>query len=163
MVKALSALSARAGIAVARQHKIALNWAMIKIAPEQGRAVMAKPATANINLALAIRVINTPAPAPVTPAVPALLVAENTRNALVNRLILGHQEPVNVHQLTNTLAPAPAIPVALALPAVVNIQNAPAPAAMSGKMVVARNKSSMVQLAICIIAMVRWLALMPAV
>ena len=138
MVRVLNVLSATAGIAVARRHKIALNWVMIKIAPEQGRAEAGKPATANINLAPAILVINTPAPAPATPAAPALLVAENTRNVLVNRLILGHQEPVNAHQLTNTLAPAPAIPVAPVLLAAANTPPAPAPAAMSGKTEAAR-------------------------
>ena len=66
-----------AGIAAEVLPKIALNWAMIKAAPEQGRAVLGKPATANTNLALAIRAINTLAPAPVTPAAPALLAAAN--------------------------------------------------------------------------------------
>ena len=94
MVKALSALSARAGIAEERQHKIALNWAMIKIVPEQGRAVMVKPVTANINPAPAIRAINTLAPAPVTPAAPALPVAENIPLALAPQVMNGKMEVV---------------------------------------------------------------------
>ena len=140
MVRVLNARSATAGIAVARQHKIALNWVMIKIAPEQGRAEAGKPATANINPALAILAINIPALAPVTPVVPAKLATENTRNVLVNRLILGHQEPVNAHQLTNTLAPAPATPAAQALPAVENILNVRVQVAMNGRMGVVRKR-----------------------
>ena len=111
---------------------------MTRPVPEQGRAEVAKPVTANINPALAILAINIPALAPVTPVVPAKLATENTRNVLVNRLILGHQEPVNAHQLTNTLAPAPAIPVAPVLLAAANTPHAPAPAAMSGKTEAAR-------------------------
>ena len=110
MVRALNVRSVRAGTAEERQHKIALNWAMIKIAPEQGRAGAVKPATANINLALVIRAINTLAPARVTPVVPAPPAAENT--SLV-----------------------------------------PAPAATSGKMVVANSKSLMALKATYSIAM----------
>ena len=44
------------------------------------------------------------------------------------------------------------------LPAAANILNAIVPAAMSGKMVAASNKFSTAQSAICIIAMVKWLA-----
>ena len=69
---------------------------MIKIAPEQGRAEVEKPATANISPALAIL-------------------------------------------FTNTLAPVPDIPAVQALLATANTPPAPAPAAMNGKMVVAKN------------------------
>ena len=51
---------------------------MIKIAPEQGRAEVEKPATANTNLALAILFTNTLAPVPAIPAVQALLATVNT-------------------------------------------------------------------------------------
>ena len=71
MAKGLSAHLARAGIVAEQPPKIALNWVMIKIAPGQGRVAMAKPATANISLALAILAINTSVPVPATPAVPA--------------------------------------------------------------------------------------------
>ena len=98
MVRVLNVLSATAGIAVARRHRIVLNWVMIKIAPEQGRAEAGKPATANINPALAILAINIPAPALATPVAPALLAAVSIRNVLVNRLILGHPVLVNVHR-----------------------------------------------------------------
>ena len=77
MVRALNVRSVRAGIVAARRHKIALNWAMIKIAPEQGRVGAGKPATANINLALAILAINILVPVRVTPAAPALPAEEN--------------------------------------------------------------------------------------
>ena len=50
---------------------------MIKAAQALERVGAVKLATANINLALAIRAINTLAPAPVTPAAPALPVAAN--------------------------------------------------------------------------------------
>ena len=131
-----------AGIAAEVLPKIALNWAMIKAAPEQGRAVLGKPATANTNLALAIRAINTLAPAPVTPAAPALPVAVSIPNAIVQVIIVGMVAVVLflVHQVINTPAPAPATPVAPALPVAANIPLAPAPLAMSGKMVVAGNK-----------------------
>ena len=140
MVRVLNVLSATAGIAVARRHRIVLNWVMIKIAPEQGRAEAGKPATANINLALAILVINTPAPAPVTPAAPALLVVVSILNAIAQAIIFGMAAVVFslAHQLTNTLAPAPAIPVAPVLLAAANTPHAPAPAAMSGKTEAAR-------------------------
>ena len=202
MVRALNVLSVRAGTAEERQHKIALNWAMIKIAPEQGRAETGKPATANINLALAILAINTPAQAPATPVAPARLAVANIPNVLVNHPILGHQVLVNAHQLINTLAPAPAMQAALAPPVAVSIPNAivqviivgmvavvlflvhqvinihapvratpvvwappaaeniplaNAPTVMNGKMVVAKNKHRMEQLASCIIAMAKLL------
>ena len=88
---------------------------MIKAAPAPERVGAVKPATVNINLAPAILVINTPAPAPATPA-----------------------------------APAP--------PAAENIPLVPAPAAMNGKMVPAKNKFSTERKVSCIIATVRLLA-----
>ena len=99
---------------------------MIKIAPEQGRAGAVKPATANINLALVIRAINTLAPARVTPVVPAPPAAENTPLALAHHLIRGHQGLVLAPQLINTPAPAQATRVAPVQPAMVNIKVAPA-------------------------------------
>ena len=92
MAKGLSALSATAGTAVARRHRIVLNWVMIKIVPEQGRAVAVKPATANINLALAIRAINTPVPALATPVVQVLLAAANTPHAPAPAAMSGKTE-----------------------------------------------------------------------
>ena len=83
MVRVLNVLSATAGIAVAQRHRIVLNWVMIKIAPEQGRAEAGKPATANINLAPAILAINIPAPAPATPVAQALPAVENILNVRV--------------------------------------------------------------------------------
>ena len=56
-----------------------------------------------------------------------------------------------------TPARAPVTPVVLGLPAVENTPPAPAPLAMSGKMVVAGNKHRMEQLASCIIAMAKLL------
>ena len=69
-----------------------------------------KPATANINLAPAILVINTPVPAPASPVAQAPPVVENILNAIANLLILGHQVLVNAHQAINTLVQAQAIP-----------------------------------------------------
>ena len=118
---------------------------------------LVKLATANISLAVAILAINTPAPALATPAVLAPPVAENIRNVLVRHLILGTAPPAPAQVLINTPAPAPATPVAPALPVAANIPLAPAPLAMSGKMVVAGNKHRMEQLASCIIAMAKLL------
>ena len=159
MVRVLNVLSATAGIAVARRHKIALNWAMIKIAPEQGRAGAVKPATANINPALAIRVINTLAPAPATPVVWERLVVVSIPNAIVQVIIVGMVAVVLflVHQVINIHAPVRATPVVWAPPAAENIPLANAPTVMNGKMVVARNKHRMEQLASCIIAMAKLL------
>ena len=56
---------------------------------------------------------------------------------------------------TNTPAPVPATPAAPALPVAASMRLVPAPAVMSGKMVVVRNKHRMEQLASCIIAMVK--------
>ena len=81
---------------------------MIKIAPEQGRAGVVKPATANINLALAILAINTPALAPATPEAPAPLVEVSIPPAPVLQIILGMEAIAFflVHQAINTPAPA---------------------------------------------------------
>ena len=127
---------------------------MIKAALVQERAEAVKPAMANTNRVLAIRAINIPAPVRATRVVPAPPAAENIRNVLVNRLILGVAVLVNAHQLTNTPAPAPATRVVPAPPAAANIPPAPVPAAMSGKTEVARNKFSTVPKVICIIVTV---------
>ena len=152
-----------AGIAAEVPPKIALNWAMIKIAPEPEKAVMAKPAMENINLVLVIRAINTPAPVRATRVVPAPPAAENIRLVLVNHPILGVAVLVNARQLTNTPAPVRATPAALAPPAAENIPPAPVPAAMNGKTEVARNKFSTVPKVICIIVTVQWLVLRLAI
>ena len=148
-----------AGIAAEVLPKIALNWAMIKAAPEQGSAVLGKPAMANINLAHAIPAINTPARAPATPAAQAPPAVVNILNVIVHHLILGHQGLVLAPQLINTSVPAPVIPVAPAPPAVANIRLAPVPAAMSGMVAAARNKSSMAPKETFTIATARWLVL----
>ena len=107
---------------------------MIKIAPEPERAARAKPATANISPALAIRAINIPAPARATPVAPAPPAAENILNVIAQTTTLGMGVTVFflAHQATNTLAPVQAIPEALALPAAANILHALAPAATNG-------------------------------
>ena len=74
--------------------KIVLNLVMIKIAPELEKVAQVKPATENINHALAILVINTPAPAPGTPAVPDPLVVESTPPAPVHQATSGKTELV---------------------------------------------------------------------
>ena len=113
-----------AGIAAEEPPKIALNWAMIKVAPEPEKVAQGKPATANTNPALAILAINTPVPAPAIPAAPALLAAVSILNAIVLHLILGHPVLVNALQLINTPVAAPAIPAARVLPAAESILNA---------------------------------------
>ena len=105
----------------------------------QERAEAVKPAMANTKRVLAIRAINIPAPVQATPAAPALPAAENIRNVLVNRLILGVAVLVNAHQLTNTPAPVRATRVVPAPPAAANIPPAPVPAAMSGTAAAANN------------------------
>ena len=96
MVRVLSVHLAQNGTVAAQPPKIALNWAMIKIAPEPEKAVAVKPVMANIKLALAHlptlgavalalaqALINTPAPAPATPAAPALPATASTPPASV--------------------------------------------------------------------------------
>mgnify|MGYP004419319009 CR=1 FL=1 len=119
--------------------------------------VRVKAAMVSTNPALAIVLINTPAPAPDTPAVQVLPVGVSIPNVLANLLILGHQESANAPQLINMLVPAPDTPAVQVLPVGVSIPNVPVPLATNGKMVVARNKHRMEQLASCIIAMARWL------
>ena len=121
-----------AGIVAEALQKIALNWAMIKIVPEQGRAGAVKLVMANINLALAIRAINTPAPALATPVVQVLLAAVNIPNVLVNHPILGHQGPVNALVLINTLVLVLVTPAVLVQPVGGSILNAIAQAIIFG-------------------------------
>ena len=90
--------------------------------------------TANINLALAIRAINTPAPVPAIPAAQVLPVTANIRNVNVNRLILGTVAPVLAPLSINTPAPVQDTPVAPAPHAEVNILRVNVPQIMSGKM-----------------------------
>ena len=131
---------------------------MIKVAPAPEKAAQVKLATANINLALVILVINTPARAPVIPVALVPPVAANTLNVIAHHLILGHQGLVLAHQLTNTPAPAPVTPAVQALLATANTPPVPAPAATNGKMEAASNKFSMAPTVSCITAMTRWLA-----
>ena len=140
MVKVLNARLARAGTAEERRRKIALNWAMIKIVPEQGRAAQGKPATANISPALVILVINILAPAPATQAAPVPPAAENIPLVIVNHHILGTMVLALAILAINTPALAQATPAAPVLPAVASIQPALAPAVMNGKTVAAKNK-----------------------
>ena len=116
-------------------------------------------ATVNIKVAHVILFTNTAAPARATPVAPAPPAAENILNVIAQTTTLGMGVTVFflAHQATNTLAPVQAIPEALALPVAANIPLAPAPLAMSGKMVVAGNKHRMEQLASCIIAMAKLL------
>ncbi len=74
-----------------------------------------KPATANINLAPAILVINTTAPARATPAAPAPPAVVNIQNARVPVVIVGMAAVAlfPAPHLINIPVPAPAIPVAL--------------------------------------------------
>ena len=126
-------------------------------APAPEKAASVAPATASTPLAPATQVTNTPAPVRVTPAAPAPPAEESIPNVLANLLILGHQESANAPQLINMLVPAPDTPAVQVLPGGVSIPNVPVPLATNGKMVVARNKHRMEQLASCIIAMARWL------
>ena len=134
-------------------------FGMIKAAQALERVGAVKLVTANINLVVVIRVINTPAPAPATRVVWERLVVVSIPNAIVQVIIVGMVAVVLflVHQATNTLAPVQAIPEAQAPLAAVNIPPVSAPAVMNGKMVVARNKHRMEQLASCIIAMAKLL------
>ena len=136
---------------------------MIKIVPVLEKAAQGKPATENTNPALAILAINTLAPVLAIPAAPAPPAVANIQNVIVNHLILGHRVLVNAHQLINTPAPVRATRVVPAPPAAANTPLAPAPAAMSGKTEVARNKFSTVPKVICIIVTVQWLVLRLAI
>ena len=132
---------------------------MIKAAQALERVGAAKPATANISPALAIRAINIPAPARATPAAPAPPAAENILNVIAQTTTLGMGVTVFflAHQATNTLALVQAIPEALALPAAANIPLVPAPLATNGKMAAVRNKCSTAPKVSCIIAMAKLL------
>ena len=98
----------------------------------------------------------TPAPALTKPA-PVNPATASMRLAPVPHLILGVAAPASAPQHINTPAPARATLVVLAPPAAASMRLAPAPTAMSGKMVVVKNKSSTAPKANCIIATARWL------
>ena len=155
MAKGLSAHLARAGIVAEQPPKIALNWVMIKIAPGQGRAEVVKLATANINLVVVIRVINTLVQGQDTPVVQVPPAEDIILNVIVPHHIRGVVALVSVIVRMLMLVRAPATPVAPALPVAANIPLAPAPLATNGKMVVAEHR--MEQLASCIIAMAKLL------
>ena len=134
---------------------------MIKAAQALERVGAVKLATANINLVVVIRVINTPAPVPAMQVAPAPPAAENILNVIAQTTTLGMGVTVFflAHQATNTLAPVQAIPEALALPVVASMRLVPAPLATNGKMAAVRNKFSTALKVICIIATAPWLAL----
>ena len=117
--------------------------------------MLAKPATANINPALAIPAINTPVQVRVTRAAPAPPVVANTPPALALLLILGAAALAPAQVIILTPAPVPAMQVAPAPPAAANTRLAPAPLATSGTAVAARNKFSMAPKEICIIVTVK--------
>ena len=158
---------------MAERQKIALSWALFMAVPVRATPEeWAKPATANINLALAHHLtlgavalapaqvlINTPAPARGTPVAPALPVVENIINVTVQVIIVGMVAVVLflVHQVINIHAPVPAMQVAQAMLAVVSMRLVPAPLATNGKMEAARNKSSTAPKVSCIIAMAKLL------
>ena len=161
------------GIAAAERRKIALSWALFMAVPAPATPeVWAKPAMENTPPVLAHHLIlgteapapaqvliNTPAPVRVTPAVPALPAAVSIPNAIVQVIIVGMVAVVLflVHQVINIHAPVPATLAAPTPLAAESILPAFAPAVMNGKMVVARNKHRMEQLASCIIAMAKLL------
>ena len=98
------------GIAAAEQRKIALSWALFMAVPVRATPEeWAKPATANINLALA------------------------------HHLILGTAALALAQVTILTPAPVPAMQVVWAPLVVASMRLVPAPAVMSGKMVVAGN------------------------
>ena len=111
----------------------------------------------NINLALAILAINTPAPVRATLVVLAPPATASTNPALVHLLTLGATVLALAPQLINTPAPVRATPAVPALLVAASMRLVPAPLATNGKMVVARNKHRMEQLASGIIAMAKLL------
>ena len=118
---------------------------------------MAKPATANINPALAIPAINIPVQVPATPVAQAQPVVENILNVIVPLHTLGAVVLVLAHQHINIPARVPVTPAVQARLVTANIRPAPAPAVMSGTAAAAKNKSSTGLKGSCIIAMARWL------
>ena len=86
-----------------------------------------------------------------------LPAAVNIPPAPVNHLIPGLMGLALVRQHINTLVLALDIQAGRVLPAAENIPLVNAPAAMNGKMVVVKNKSSTVPKANCITATARWL------
>ena len=131
--------------------------------------VAVKLVTANISPALAILAINTLAPARATPVVPAPPAVVNIQNARVPVVIVGMAAVALflAPPLINTLVLVPAMPEAQVPLAEVNIQSALAQVATNGKMAVVRRlifalTKLMEHITKYIVAMVRWLALMPA-
>ena len=113
-----------------------------------GMAVLVRPVAA---------VINTLVQGQDTPVVQVPPVEDIILNVIVHHHIRGVVALVSVIVRMLMLAPAPVTPVVLVRLAAENIPLAPAPAAMSGKTEVARNKHRMEQLASCIIAMAKLL------
>ena len=161
------------GIAAAERQKIALSWALFMAVPVRATPeVWAKPATANINLALAHHLIlgaaplapaqvltNTPAPVPAMQVVWAPPVAVSIPNAIVQVIIVGMVAVVLflVHQVINIHAPVPATPVVWAPPVVASMRLVPVPLATNGKTAAVRNKCSTAPKVSCIIAMAKLL------
>ena len=115
--------------------------------------VPAKPATANINLALAHlltlgavvlapaqALINTLVLARVTPAAPAPPVVASIQLAIARHLILGHLEPALALQLTNTPALVVTKPAAQEQYVAANTLHVLVQVAMNGTAAVAKNK-----------------------
>ena len=119
-----------------------------KVQAPTSAAAMARLAMANISVApvphlirgvqmpvLAPPLINMPAPAQVTPKVPALLAMVNILNVLVLPVMNGKMElvPKPVILLTNILVPILMKPEGLEIPVIINTNHAPANLVSSGK------------------------------
>ena len=102
-------------------------------------------------------VINTLVQGQDTPVAPAPPAEDIILNVIVNPLTLGVVALVSVIVRMLMLARVRATQAALALPVVASMRLVPAPAAMSGKTEVAKNKFSTVPKVICIIAMAKLL------
>ena len=155
-----------------------INLIVSKVQAPTSAVAMVQLAMANINVAPVLRLIlgaqmpvlappliNMPAPAQVTPEVPAPLAMVSIPNVLANLLILGHQEPANAPQLINTPAPALATPAAPAPPAAENINPVHAQAAITGMvaavMPIRVLTKAMGHIAKYTVAMGRWLVSVP--
>ena len=148
-------------------HKIAKLWVILKPLATAARASNAPLAIGGLayrpkNLSVRKKVLLWLVMKPDKSAV-EILVAGYIKNVPALHPIFGTMELVLAILLTNTPAPAPATPAAPTPLAAENTPPVPAPAVMSGKMAVAKNKFSTVPKVICIIATARWSALRLAI
>ena len=124
-----------------------INLIVSKAQAPTSAVAMVQLAMANINVAPVLRLIlgaqmpvlappliNMPAPAQVTPKVPALLAMVNILNVLVLPVMNGKMEhvPKPVIHLTNILVPILMKPEGLEIPVIINTNHAPVNLVTSG-------------------------------